>query len=72
MKTPIIIAAIVLIITLVFVGGSIYVHNKEAKEKGTTEKGYNLWSILSAFFIGIFVIGYEVLREIFFPRRRRL
>jgi hypothetical protein len=45
-------AAIVLVGTLALICGGIYVHNKEAKEIGLSEKGYSLASVVVGFLIG--------------------
>jgi uncharacterized membrane protein YfcA len=67
-----IIAAVILILSLVVVYISISAHNKDAKEKGTTEKGYTFWSALAGFLVTVFAICYELLYQIFIGRRRRI
>ena len=66
----IIIVAVALLLSIVVIGISVSLNNKEAKEKGTAEKGYTVWSVISGFFITFFVLLYEIFREIFLPRRR--
>ena len=68
MRTILIIGAVALVLTIVIIWISVASLNKDAKEKGTIEKDYTVWSVISGFVIGFFVIFYEIFREVFFPR----
>jgi|GEM_PF-3506060 len=63
--TEILIAAILaLIFSVTGLSMGVYYLNKEAKEKGSSEKGYDFWSVVSGFLIAFvtsfFLIFYEL------------
>jgi hypothetical protein len=71
MKTLIIIVAVALVLTVFFIYLGISAHNDDAKEKGTTEKGYSFWSVLTGAVFTFFMLLYEIVKEVFFPSRYR-
>jgi hypothetical protein len=52
--------AVVLILVALLIGIGIREHNKDAKEKGTSEKGYTVWSVIAGILVAIPVLFYEL------------
>lgn len=62
-------AALALVVTIAFLYGAISSFNKEAKEKGLLEKGYNLGSVVAGAVIGFFTLFVLVFYELFWKSR---
>jgi hypothetical protein len=65
----IIIAAVALVGAVAAVGLGVHVLNQEAKEKGLSEKGYSVWSVIVGFLVSFFTLSATIFYSLFLKGR---
>ncbi|MBO2010744.1 hypothetical protein [Hymenobacter negativus] len=70
LKEILISAALALVVTVAFIYGAISSFNKDAKKKGSSEKGYDFRSVVAGSVIGFITLFWLIFYELFWQSRR--